>query len=265
MNFLIFMVMAAFLFGVENASAGRNAMVKIPAGQLKPFWIQPKTNRGPAEPMRIQAFVSMSHPVTNLEYVAFLKRRIEWRRTRVSAVFADRNYLNQFASDLKLKPGVRLSAPVNNVSWFAARAYCEDAKMRLPTVVEWEYLAAASEKSPDATRDTEFLNQILEWYGIPRSKDGLAEVETRPANYYGIYDLHGLVWEWVDDFNSNMVTGEGRTDGTVSSNLFCGAGGLSGGNKENYAAFMRFAFRSSLKGASTTWNLGFRCVKDVDH
>ncbi len=240
-------------------------MVKIPTGELKPFWIQPKAIGAPTEPLRIQSFASMAYPVTNSEYLEFLKRRADWRRTRISAVFADRNYLIQFANDLKLKSGVRPSAPVNNVSWFAARAYCENTGMRLPTLAEWEYMAAASEKLADATRDTEFLNQILEWYGIPQSKDGLAAVGGRSANFYGIYDLHGLVWEWVDDFNSNMITGEGRTEGTVNPNLFCGAGGLSGGNKENYAAFMRFAFRSSLKGASTTWNLGFRCVKDVDH
>jgi formylglycine-generating enzyme required for sulfatase activity len=43
--------------------------------------------------------------------------------------------------------------------------------------------------------------------------------------------------------------------------MFCGAGALSSADKENYAAFMRFAFRSGLKGKSATWNLGFRCAK----
>jgi formylglycine-generating enzyme len=239
--------------------------VKVPGGELKPFWIQPKKVEAKVEPIIIHDFVTMVCPVTNAEFVEFLKRNSEWRRTAIRGVFADQNYLKQFKSDLKLKPGVRSDAPVNNVSWFAARAYCEDAGMRLPSLVEWEYMAAASETVADASKDVDFLNKILEWYGVPQPKSGLLAVGGRSANFYGVHDLHGLVWEWVDDFNSTLITGESRTDGTVNRNMFCGAGGLSGGNKENYAAFMRFAFRSSLKGASTTWNLGFRCVKDVNH
>lgn len=80
-------------------------------------------------------------------------------------------------------------------------------------------------------------------------------------NIYGVWDLHGLIWEWVEDFNSIFVTGESREDGNFNKNLFCGSGGLNGANKEDYAAYMRFAFRSSLKGNSSVWNLGFRCVR----
>lgn len=241
------------------------AAVQIPAGELKPFWIRPKKPDSPAESIHVQSFISMVYPVTNSDFLAFLKHHRKWRHSKAPRVFAEINYLQQFAGDLKLKPGVRLNAPVSFVSWFAARAFCEDKGMRLPTMTEWEYMAAANEKVADATHDPEFLNRILDWYGIPQSKEGLAPVGRRKANFYGIHDLHGLVWEWVDDFNSNLVTGEGRTDGSLNRDLFCGAGGMSSGNKENYAAFMRFAFRSALKGASVSWNLGFRCVRDVEH
>lgn len=74
-------------------------------------------------------------------------------------------------------------------------------------------------------------------------------------------DLHGLIWEWVEDFNTIFVTGESREDSSFNKNMSCGAGAMSGADKENYAAFMRFAFRSSLKGKSSAWNLGFRCVR----
>jgi sulfatase modifying factor 1 len=73
--------------------------------------------------------------------------------------------------------------------------------------------------------------------------------------------MHGLIWEWVDDFNSSFVTGESREDSSFNKDMFCGAGSLSSTDKENYAAYMRFAFRSSLKGKNAVWNLGFRCVK----
>ena len=247
--------MLAVPFSLDAAPAEKGARIIVPGGGKATS----------VDVLRVQTFTSLVYPVTNSEFIDFLKGSAKWRRSRISAVFADRNYLAQFESDLKLKQGIRANAPVNNVSWFVARAYCESLEMRLPTIAEWEYMAAASEKLADASRDPEFLNQILEWYGVPQSKSGLSAVGERPANFYGVHDLHGLVWEWAEDFNSNLITGEGRADGPVNRNLFCGGGGLSGGNKEDYAAFMRFAFRSALKGSSTTWNLGFRCVKDVDH
>ena len=104
------------------------------------------------------------------------------------------------------------------------------------------------------------MSRILEWYGSTHEK--LKPVQSIYRNKYGLYDFHGLVWEWVGDFNSNFVTGESREDSSLNRDLFCGAGGLASGDKENYAAFMRFAFRSSLKGNSAIWNLGFRCVKE---
>lgn len=260
---LSFVLALHIISGAETAADGK--LVLIPGGELKPFWILPKGPKGPAEPIQIQPFQTMIFPVTNSEFLNFVRRQPEWRRSNVRRVFADRNYLSQFSEDLKLKAGVHANSPVSFISWFAARAYCADVEMRLPALAEWEYMAAASEKSPDASQNAEFLNRILEWYGQPRAQSGLEPVGKRSANYYGVHDLHGLVWEWVDDFNSNLITGEGRTDGSLNRDLFCGAGGMSGGNKENYAAFMRFAFRSALKGASTTWNLGFRCVKDVNH
>ncbi len=78
----------------------------------------------------------------------------------------------------------------------------------------------------------------------------------------GVHDLHGLIWEWVDDFNSSTVTGDSRADTDTESNLFCGATSLSGSDLRNYATYMRYGMRSSLKGNYTGNNLGFRCARD---
>jgi len=240
-----------------------SSLVDVPAGQLEPFWIAQAEKGKEAtatEPLRVAAFSSQATAVTNADYIRFLKARPEWRKSKVSPLFTDTSYLSHFSGDLKLKPRVRSKAPVTNVSWFAALAYCEHHGLRLPTVNEWEYMAAASESSANASRDSEFLGRILEWYGKPRTGE-LPVVRSTYRNVYGLYDLHGLVWEWVEDFNSIFITGESREDSSFNKDLFCGSGSLSGGNKENYAAFMRFAFRSSLKGKSAVWNLGFRCVR----
>lgn len=249
-------LLAALLVNVTFAAQ----LVEVPGGQFKAFWIAPKSGEV-LPPLKIRKFTAQSTPVTNAEFLKFIQAVPEWRKSRVPRIFADRNYLKDFKSDLKLSPGIKSNAPVVHVSYFAAQVYCAHLGMELPTTEEWEYIAAASESKADASRDPEFLSRVLEWYSEPNNNEFLGAVQQGKPNVYGIYDLHGLVWEWVADFNSNLVTGESREDGSLNRNLFCGAGGMGGGNKENYAAFMRFAFRASLKGKSTVWNLGFRCVR----
>ena len=88
-------------------------------------------------------------------------------------------------------------------------------------------------------------------------------VGQKPANVYGVKDLHGLVWEWTLDFNSVFVTGDNRQDGDKVKDLFCGDGATGAARREDYAAFMRYAMRSSLKADNGTANLGFRCAYDA--
>ncbi|MBX3041973.1 MAG: formylglycine-generating enzyme family protein [Bdellovibrionaceae bacterium] len=242
--------------------------VVVPEGVLRPFWIEPKErpsskekNKKTAEAVKVASFRSDVRAVSNGEFRDFLRRNPDWRKDSVSPLFSDESYLSQFQGE-SLKKGVAVDAPVTFVSWFAAKAYCESRGLRLPTVSEWEYMASADEKKADASDDPVFLARILEWYSQPRAEGGVGKGRG-VRNIYGLEDLHGLIWEWVEDFNSTLVTGESREDGSFNRDMFCGSGSLSGGNKENYAAFMRFAFRSSLKGRSSTWNLGFRCVGET--
>ncbi|MGZ3711045.1 MAG: formylglycine-generating enzyme family protein [Bdellovibrionota bacterium] len=252
--------LALFLLCFSAAAAQSGTLVKVPGGVLEPFWIAPKQG-GSAKPelISIAAFASEPHAVTNEDFLRFLREHPEWRKSKVSPLFAEAAYLSQFSGDLRLRKGVKARAPVTYVSWFAALAYCEQLGLRLPTVNEWEYMAAASETKTDANRDPEFLARILEWYGTPKAGE-LQAVKSTYRNRYGLYDLHALVWEWTEDFNSGSVGGESGGD-AADKNLSCGTGSLFGANKENYAAFMRFAYRSSLKGKSAIWNLGFRCVR----
>lgn len=253
------MSLFALLFFLSFQSTAQT--VVIPGGELSAFWIAPK--EGEQSPRRkVNAFRVQAALVTNAEFLDFLRKYPQWRKNKAPKIFADQNYLKSFSSDLKLAMGLNSNAPATYVSYFAAQAYCQSVGMQLPTTDQWEYMAMASDSKADASQDQQFLNRILEWYAEPKTDGGLPSVKRRPANFYGVFDLHGLVWEWVEDFNSNLVTGESREDGNLNRNLFCGAGGMAGGNKENYAAFMRFAFRSSLKGNSTAWNLGFRCARE---
>ena len=260
-NFLLTIIL---LYPIFAAHADlQPAMVTLPKGQLTPFWSQPQKGSGIVEAVEIQSFQTMSAPVTNAEFQAFLRKNSEWTKAKVRRIFAEKGYLEQFENDFRLKKSIRPDSPVTFVSWFAARAYCDYYQMRLPTVLEWEFMGIANETKANASRDPDFLQAILNWYSEPKKTGGLSAVRQGRPNFYGIYDLHSLIWEWVEDFNSNLQGGEGRGEGALNKDLFCGAGGASGANKEDYAAYMRFAFRSSLKGSSTVWNLGFRCAKEL--
>ena len=74
--------------------------------------------------------------------------------------------------------------------------------------------------------------------------------------------MFDLVWEWTDDFNSIMTTSDSRTAEFDDKGLFCASAATSTTDVLNYASFMRYAFRSSLKANYTVGNLGFRCAKD---
>jgi sulfatase modifying factor 1 len=234
-------------------------MGHIPGGDYKPLYAKE------AKPRQAAAFFMGTTPVTNTDFLAFVVAHPEWRRSRVTRDMADANYLRHWAGDLELGPGAdkMKDAPVTNVSWFAARAYCESKGLRLPTQDEWEFAARADATRIDASADQAFLRKLLEWYSKPATGP-LPAVQSAEANVYGLRGLHGLVWEWVHDFNSTMIVGDSRGDESLERKLFCGAGSLLASDVSNYAAFMRYAFRSSLKGSYCVGSLGFRTARSVD-
>jgi len=209
----------------------------------------------------IAPFRMMKRPVTNGEFVAFVETHPEWRRDRVATVFAGPGYLAHWPAPARVAAEQRAS-PVTQVSWFAASAYCAAKGARLPRWSEWEYAAAADATHRDARRDPAWRERILSWYARPASSK-LPPAGAQAANVYGISDLHGVVWEWVEDYSALLVTGDSRNQGDAERNRFCGAGALSLDDRENYAVLMRVALLSSLEGADSTTSLGFRCVMEV--
>jgi formylglycine-generating enzyme required for sulfatase activity len=83
--------------------------------------------------------------------------------------------------------------PVDQISWFNARNYCQAIGMRLPTEKEWEYAARGGSSLPRYGP----LNAIA-WYD-GNSADTTHVVAQKAPNGYGLYDTLGNVWEWVQD------------------------------------------------------------------
>ncbi len=209
--------------------------------------------------VHVPAFRMDSRPVTNAQFLEFVRNQPQWRRDRVPGLFADRGYLSHWAASEALGPDAQPDQPVTRVSWFAARAYCAAAGGRLPDWNEWELAAAADEHVADARADAAWRARILDWYARPAT-DALKPVGLGPPNVYGIQDLHGLIWEWVDDYGSLMVSSDSRDQGDPDKLEFCGAGAISAQDRENYPVLMRVAFLSALEGRSSARRLGFRCA-----
>jgi len=241
---------------IENSTMP-SGMVLIPAGIYVP--LQRSTNDAPE--VAVAAYRLDVRPVTNAEFLAFVTAHPKWRRSQVSRLFADSSYLEHWAGDLEPGAHAPAAAPVVRVSWFAARAYARWVGKRLPTIAEWELAAGAGYTGPDGRNDEALNRDLYAWLARPVPALLGAVAAGRP-NFHGIHDLHGLVWEWVDDFNTAMVTGESRGDSGLERDLFCGAGSVGAKDTSDYAAFMRQALRSSLQANNTTTSLGFRCAQD---
>ncbi|MBK9129973.1 MAG: formylglycine-generating enzyme family protein, partial [Phycisphaerales bacterium] len=209
----------------ENVDPQRIAtpLVAIPAGTFRPLFGKEVGD------VPVAAFTLERHAVTNGQFLAFVRAEPKWRRSRVKNLFADAQYLAHWTSDLDHGPDAA-AQPVTRVSWFAARAYARWVGRRLPSVAEWEVAAADLDGGRDA-----ITKLLLQWYSRP-TPAVLPSVESTFATRAGVHDLHGLVWEWVDDFNSALVSGESRGDAGLERNLFCGSGSVGATDPSDYAA-----------------------------
>lgn len=248
---------AGICLSTSAASApARPSYARVPKGELTSV-LPPDGKSAKAE---LPSFDVRVLPVTNEEMLAFVLRRPAWRRDEVATLFADQGYLSHWPTATSIAP-TQAKQPVTQVSWFAAEAFCEGEGARLPTWHEWEYVAAADATRTDARKDPAWRDRILAWYARPSSAP-LPNVGGAP-NVYKVRDLHGLIWEWVDDYAGLMVSGDSRKQGDPETLKFCGAGAASMQDKENYAVLMRVAMLSSLKARDTTKNMGFRCVREI--
>ncbi len=232
----------------------QSKMVLIKGGEYIPLYGRDSMK------VSINSFHMDVYPVTNKEYLAFVKKYPKWQRSKAIKLFVDKSYLRAWKSDTLLNSNQKPNSPITNVSWFAAKNYCECQGKRLPTVDEWEYVAMADQKMPDARKLKTYNEFILSWYEKPKTYN--QTIGSTFKNYWKVYDLHGLVWEWTSDFNSVLISGESRKDVDTDNDLFCGSAAVNATDLMNYAAFMRYAIRGSLKAKYTMKNLGFRCVKD---
>jgi formylglycine-generating enzyme required for sulfatase activity len=151
--------------------------------------------------------------------------------------------------------------PVERVSWYDAVEFCARLSAstgrtyRLPTEAEWEYACRAGTETPF------YFGEPLTPELANYASEQTTPVGQFPANDFGLYDMHGNVWEWcLDDWHENY---EGApTDGSAWLNSDGRKSGkvLRGGSWLNTPEFCRSAYRVRLARDLRYYGLGFRVV-----
>lgn len=263
----------------------------------------PEDGEGPVRETKVNSFWIDETAVTNAEFAEFIRAtgyKTDAERYNWSFVF--KNFLPEkwlkkdlpYSSDTPWWKGIegaywkrpegpgsgisdRMDHPVVHVSWNDAAAYCKWAGKRLPTEAEWEYAARGGLEQKmfpwgdELTPDGEHLCNI--WQGdFPETNTeedgfaGTAPVKSFPPNGFGLYEVSGNIWEWTQDWFSASypllrMSDNPQGPGSGQAKVIRGGSYLC---HKSYCNRYRVAARSGNTPDSSTGNMGFRCVKDVE-
>ncbi|GHU51103.1 hypothetical protein FACS1894200_10980 [Spirochaetia bacterium] len=270
-----------FLAGCDNGTSGGGAvftdpygiiMADIPAGTFMMGSPKDEVDRGSDETQHsvtLSAFTMAKHPVTQAQWQAVMRENP-----------------SEFTGDDK--------RPVETVSWYGAVAFCNALSelaglspaytidktskdpnntnerdtvkwtvtlnagatgYRLPTEAQWEYACRAGKTTPfnRGKRITKDKANYGRHYGET------TRVGTFAPNAYGLYDMHGNVWEWCWDWKGDYSSASLIDPGGGASGSFRVARGGSWGSN---ARFLRSAFRGyDTPTSSNSSSSGFRLVR----
>lgn len=252
----------------EYSVGGRDLkeMVLIPAGD---FWMgsdDKDENEKPMHKVHVEAFYIDKYPVTNAEFARFVEAsgyvteaeeankgwiwQSEWREV----AGASWRRPTGPGSSVDDKP----DHPVVLVSWNDARAYCHWAGKRLPTEAEWEKAARGTDarKWPWGSEwDPTRLNSGERGHGTTTA----VGFYPNGLSYYGVSDMAGNVWEWVDEWYK-PYPGSSCKDEDFGEKYRI----LRGGSWDSFGHNARCANRTrNLQRACVNVN-GFRCVMSAN-
>jgi iron(II)-dependent oxidoreductase len=254
------------MLAAQPAVAGE--MTLVPAGGfVMGCSVQDKhcdTDERPAVSVNVPAFRIDRNEVSVAEFRAC----VETGRCRAPKTHALNKYCNYGA------PG-RDAHPVNCVDWEDARNYCQVQGKRLPREAEWEKAARAGTRTAyhggDRTDCSQSISNDNKTTGSVRGElDGCGEdrtwpVASRPANAWGLHDMHGNAGEWVANRYAEDALAHyarGALDYPAQGERRVVRGGSWDEKTEN----LRASFRNSkpaVSGQAIYGSIGFRCALDA--
>jgi len=190
--------------------------VDLPGGaQMEFVWIEPgifmmgspdsesgrKTNEGPHHEVTIsQGFYLGKYEIT----------QAQWESVMDTTPWSGQDYVQEDANN----PAVYISWDDMQAFIHALNEAAGDSLYRLPTEAEWEYACRAGTTTRWSFGDDESQLGSYSWYEGNNSPYGSKEVGTKLPNPWGLYDMHGNVLEWCQDYFHHSYSGENQVDPT---------------------------------------------------
>jgi len=215
----------------------------------------------PQKKITLDSYWIDMYEVTNTQYLEFVKATGH-RPALDDSCLTEKCREGNLWEGNSFPPSIR-NQPVVQVSWYDADTYCRWRNKRLPSEAEWEKAARGS------------IGNIYPWGSAPpkgratfqRKWQGvftMTDVGSYPqgASIYGVFDMAGNVWEWVDDWYHFKYYSLGRKKnphGPATGEFK----GVRGGAWVNYPNALRSAFRRWSRPEVRFNDTGFRCAKDA--
>ena len=264
---------------VENPASSIQTVL-IPAGMFIMGSPESEVNRYPNEtqyPVTLTAFRMSKYEITNAQYAAFLNAKsIGSNGSYATTGYGTQTLISASSGSYDL--GLHYSgtqwvpvtgyenAPVINVTWYGATEYATYIGGTLPTEAQWEYACRAGTTTPFSTGN--FLTNLQANYNwaypynsgtntVTTSPGKTQTVGTYAPNAYGLYDMHGNVWEWCADwYGTYPTTAQTNPTGTTTGSRRV----IRGGSWNGSARDCRSASRDYGSPSYLNYFIGFRVV-----
>ncbi len=234
-------------------------MSRIPAGKYpigSPEGIGDPDEK-PLHDVRLNAYYMDKYEVTAKDYIKFVTETAsnhpEWMKP--NGKFDIKTGKEDFYAHLS-KMLAKDEYPIVGVSWKNAKAYCKWKGKRLPTEAEWEIAARAKTKTKYYFGNDESKANDYSWNETNSAKN-IHSIGQKKPNSFDLYDMHGNVWEWVNDIydrNFYRISPRMNPKGPGKGNEYVIRGGSWAFDMDS----ARCGNRASYSHAND--DIGFRCA-----
>ncbi len=154
------------------------------------------------------------------------------------------------------------TCPIGMVDWNGAKTFCEAVGGRLPSEAEWEYAARAGTESIYICGDDVSCLDDISWW-VENSEGSTHPVATKDPNAFGLYDMCGNAWEFVEDCLHEVDGYEGApSTGEVWEGGDCKTVMMRGGSEESsHWHQLRASYRTAIYANDNNNGVAFRCAR----